>query len=359
MAAAVQDRARADVAASGDSAARDGWDGQSSYRLPSRPSSHLVLSRPPIADIQRGRLLSAAMTAVDKVGYPEVTISHIADCARVSRRTFYDLFDNREQCLSVMFEQAAERLSEELAAAVPERARWRDRVGAGLWAILCLFDREPVLARVCVVQSSRGEKGLLDRRAQVLARLAVEIDGARDESARGKDLPLLTAEGLVGAAHAIVYERILRPSDQPLAHLYPALMGMLVLPYLGAAAARREQMRPVPASPPLSRRLAAPGPAAGGGLPGLPTRLTYRTACALQAIALHPGISNRAVGQRAGIGDQGQISKLLARLERLALTINEGEGHAKGEANAWRLTPLGTQLAQSLQLRVLDPEPTV
>jgi DNA-binding MarR family transcriptional regulator len=79
-------------------------------------------------------------------------------------------------------------------------------------------------------------------------------------------------------------------------------------------------------------------------------RLTYRTARVLDCVADTPGISNRAVADHAGVSDQGQISKILARLERLGLLTNTGEGHAKGEANAWRLTPLGECVTAQLNL---------
>jgi DNA-binding IclR family transcriptional regulator len=79
-------------------------------------------------------------------------------------------------------------------------------------------------------------------------------------------------------------------------------------------------------------------------------RLTYRTTRVLECIAAQPGVSNREVAERAGVSDQGQISKLLARLERLGLIANTGEGHARGERNAWNLTPLGSQVARRLTL---------
>ena len=74
-------------------------------------------------------------------------------------------------------------------------------------------------------------------------------------------------------------------------------------------------------------------------------RLTYRTARVLEALADCPGGSNRAVGERSGVPDQGQISRLLARLERLELAENSGRGHTRGEANAWTLTPTGRRVA--------------
>ena len=54
----------------------------------------------------------------------------------------------------------------------------------------------------------------------------------------------LTAEGLVGAAFGIVYARLLKGQREPLTELLGELMGMIVLPYLGSAAARREQDAP-------------------------------------------------------------------------------------------------------------------
>jgi DNA-binding MarR family transcriptional regulator len=79
-------------------------------------------------------------------------------------------------------------------------------------------------------------------------------------------------------------------------------------------------------------------------------RLTYRTARVLEGVGECPGASNREVAERGGIHDPGQVSKLLARLERLGLLTNTGEGHAKGEPNAWTLTPKGSRVAQRLSM---------
>ena len=49
----------------------------------------------------------------------------------------------------------------------------------------------------------------------------------------------------------------------------------------------------------------------------VPMRMTYRTALVLEQVAGYPGASNRVIGEGAGIPDQGQVSKLLARLEGL------------------------------------------
>ena len=307
--------------------------------------------REQVAEIQRSRLLAGAVGAIDEHGYAHTTVGQIATRARVSRRTFYELFADREECLAALFEDVVGMLEGELAATGLGGLPWRERVRGGLTVILGFFDREPALARVCVIQVLRGGPGVLERRDQVLARLAAMLDEGRRESARGVGCTALTAEGLVGAAFGIVYARLLRGEREPLVSLLPELMGMVVLPYLGPAAARREQARKVPATSQAGssagvRRMQGEGEP----LRGVPVRLTYRTAKVLEGVAERPGANNRVVGEYAGILDPGQISKLLARLERVGLLVNTGEGHAKGEPNAWGLTLRGEQVARSIRV---------
>ncbi len=308
-----------------------------------------------LEEIQRARLLAGAVSAIDELGHVQVTVGHITRRSRVSRRTFYELFANREECLAAILEEAVGSVAAELAGAGVERLVWRERVRAGLEAILEFLDREPALARVCVVQALRGGPRVLERREEILAGLAAVVDEGRSEGPRGEGCTRLTAEGLVGAAFAIVYARLLRGEREPLSDLLGELMGMIVLPYLGPAAARREHARPAPAVPrvPAGGRVRV-ALAAEDPLAGVRMRFTYRTIRVLESVARlgergsRP--SNRMIADHAGITDPGQVSKLLARLERVGLIANEGGGHAKGEPNAWSLTTKGWTVAQSLQV---------
>jgi AcrR family transcriptional regulator len=322
-----------------------------------RPAGANALPGAHVAEIQRARLLAAAVRSVDELGYTHASVSDITQRSRVSRRTFYELFRNREECLAAALESAVERIRGELARAELDGLPWRERVRGGLWAILCFLDREPTLARFCVVQSSRGAQPILERREQLLGDLASVVDEGRVEGVRKGDCPPLTAEGLIGAASSIVYARLLRGEREPLSDLQGELMGMIVLPYLGPAAARGERARPAPPLPAGDAAQSNGGAAEVGGDPlqGIHMRLTYRTACVLEAVAELGGRgsdpSNRQVGDHAGISDQGQVSKLLARLKRLGLLGNSGEGgHSKGEANAWHLTPTGRSVVQAIAM---------
>jgi AcrR family transcriptional regulator len=319
-----------------------------SRRTPSRGG----FQRAQVVEIQRSRLLAAAVGTVEELGYARATVARITGRAGVSRRTFYELFGNREECLAAVLDDVVGAIGGEIAAAGVERFAWRERVRGGLWAILSFLDREPALARVCVVQALRGGPVLLERREEILAGLAAVVDEGRLEGARGAECSPLTAEGLVGAAFTIVYARLLRGEQGPLTGLLGELMAMIVLPYQGAAAARRELTRPVPAA--AAGVLAVPAaeatPAVADPLGGVAMRLTYRTARVIEGIAEHPGASNRQVSEYGGITDQGQVSKLLRRLASLGLLSNAGPGHLKGEPNAWTLTAKGEQVARSIRL---------
>ena len=331
----------------------------------------VLLAGMDLVEYQRVRMLRAAAAAVDEHGYGAVTVAHIASRAKISRRTFYELFVDREQCLLAVMEDIDAQLAAELRAAGLDGLPWRERVRMGLWAVLRFFDREPGLARFCVVESARGDERIAAYRGELLARITTVIAAGRSESAPGLDCPSLTAEGLAGAVVSILNTRLSATGRRgasrsrkdalpsgPLRDLLGELMALVVLPYLGPQAAQEERTRPTPTDPaPAPLPVPAPGSKRGGRyLPLDPEqprasslRMTYRTALVLEAIARAPGISNLGVARHAQVNDQGQISKLLSRLERHGLVQNTGRGQTQGAPNEWRLTPVGQKTQQSIR----------
>ncbi len=299
----------------------------------------------PLAELYRGRILLAMARITCQEGLQSVTIAQILDEAKVGRRKFYEHFDGREDCLLALFEEAVARAEQRVMAGVEDSAPWARRLRDGLQAVLEFFDEEPELARVCVVHAMAGARPVLIRRRKLLFDLARLVDGGQATRRSRTELPPLTAEGVVGAVFSLLHDRLLAPEQTRLTSLLSPLMAIIVLPYQGAGAAQRELGRPSQASPrPMpKRRRKARDP-----LQGLQMRLTYRTICVLKAILHAPAASNREIATAAGIKDQGQISKLLARLEGLGLVLNEGAGQAEGSSNAWTLTARGAALARSL-----------
>jgi AcrR family transcriptional regulator len=294
-----------------------------------------------VVEMQRRRLLQAMGELLGEIGIEDATVGRISQRAGVSRRTFYEVFEDREECFLAAFDQALERISREIASAHADEHEWSVRVRAGLVALLEHLDEHPDVARMCVIETLRAGPEVLERRKRVLGLLAAIVDEGRAEAKRGQEPLPLTAEGVVGGALAVVHARLL-DGDGSLIELVNPLTGMILHPYLGPVAARRELDRPLPK-----------GGGTDAGAPkdpfkGLSIRFTYRTARVLATIATDPAASNRVVAESSGIGDEGQMSRLLRRLESAGLVENLGEGHTRGEPNAWRLTERGEAIHTTL-----------
>jgi AcrR family transcriptional regulator len=319
-------------------------------RLPPGPSG---AAREQIAEIQRARILAAMVDVVTERGAGNVTVAHVVARSGVSRRTFYEQFEDREDCFLAACEDALARIATVVVQAYEEPSRWREKIRTGLAALLEVLEYEPARGRLVIVETLGAGPTVLERRRRMLAQIIAVVDRGRGEVRRGEGPPPLTAEGIVGGVLSLIHSRLLAPREgkgegAPLVELLGPLMSMIVLPYLGPAAARRELALPVPAVSNGSSR------AGIDPLRDLEMRLTYRTMRVLLAVGdlggrgSHP--SNRQVGDAAGIRDQGQISKLLARLQHLGLIENAGNAHAKGEPNAWRLTERGGEVRAALSV---------
>ena len=302
-----------------------------------------------VAEMQRRRLLLAVGEVVGEHGVRGLTVGRVCAQAGVSRRTFYEQFSDGDACLLAALDAQLERLSMELRLRYERNGKWRDRIRDGLTCLLERLDGDPGMARLCVIETLRGGPGVLERRSRVLDGLATIVDEGRGEARAGSDPPPLTAQGVVGGALSVIHARLLADDQSPLVELTGPLMAMIVHPYLGPAAARAELERPTPTSAQVVPRQSA------DPFKGLPIRFTYRTARVLATIAATPGASNRHIADNSGITDEGQMSRLLGRLNKCELVENQGEGHTKGEPNAWTLTPRGQAIQNTITQRVEVP----
>jgi AcrR family transcriptional regulator len=274
-----------------------------------------------------------------------MSVAQVIERAGVSRRTFYELFESREDCFLEAFNEAVRDFSDCVVHAFEQEPTWLGAVRAGLATLLELLDREPAMAWLCLVESWKAGRRTLARRAALSSVLAVALDRGRSEPG-GREPSPLTGEGLIGAAASVLHTHLALGRKGSLMELHGPLMSMIALPYLGPAAARGELQRPRP-----NIQLARTGfvKPADRLLDGVTMRLTYRTLLVLRAIEERPGSSNSDVAAAAGITDPGQISKLLRRLEDLGLIENRGSGAERGAPNAWSLTTAGERMVHSIE----------
>ncbi len=334
------------------------------------------LGRDQVADIQRARILAAMFVVVGEYGVSNVTVAHIVARSGVSRRTFYELFADREDCFLAAFDEAIGGIASVVVSAFERETSWRAGIRAAVIAVLEWVEGDPATGRLVIVESLGAGPKALARRQNVLTQITQFVDRGSTMGKRGEGPPPLTAEGVVGGVLSVLHSRLVAgPTAGPsaaapaatqagalfelgfagsheaddaglgLLELAGPLTSMIVLPYLGQAAARQELQRPIP-----QRHTPQRAPSADP-LRDVDMRLTYRTVRVLMAVAEHPGASNRQVGVASGMNDQGQISKLLSRLHRLGLIANDTAGPAKGAPNAWTLTPKGERIEGAIGVR--------
>jgi AcrR family transcriptional regulator len=305
-------------------------------------------SRRGLAGIQRDRIVFAMTQVAAHRGAASVTVANVVQRARISRRTFYEVFDDSEAGLLAAFDAALARAGAHVLPAYEASGPWRQRVRAALCALLAFLDDEPDIARLLFVEWLAAGEVALQRRGEVLREIVKVVDAEHKKAnSRHSDSPMI-AEGLVGGTLSILHAHIRERKPAPLLELANPLISMIVLPYLGSAAARAELRARVPA-PARARHRAGEGGLsdAPATLADMPMRLTYRTIRVLRAVAAKPGASNRQVGVAADVMDQGQMSKLLRRLQHLGLIANESAS-VKGAPNQWRLTDAGGQLLRGI-----------
>jgi DNA-binding IclR family transcriptional regulator/AcrR family transcriptional regulator len=291
----------------------------------------------PRVELQHARNLVTAAEAIRQFPFAGLSAALLNGDSDVSYGTLDDYLEGREACLLAAFEQVLARAAERASAAFDAQEGWLDRVRAALMALLEFFDEQPALARYCVVHSAQAGPTVLAARCEVLDRLARVLDDER-APARGYPPPI-TAQAVVSGALGVLQGRLLQPDPRALVELTGPLMSFIVLPFLGANAARRE----------LSRSLDAASALALGCLQEPGGRPSHSTVSVLKIIAAEPGLNNRGMAVRAGVTNEGHMSRILMRMVRLGLIRNARDAGSPVRANAWQLTASGAELESALR----------
>ena len=154
-------------------------------------------------DVHRLRLLEGFSAAVSEHGYPPLTIAQIVKHARVSKRTFYEHFADKEECFLALYAEATEilRRGVEHALKAPA-ASWQDQLEAGLDAYLSALEQNPALTRACLLEIHAAGPRALELRLSGHARFATLlrefVDRTRKKHPDLRPLTATMATAIVG-----------------------------------------------------------------------------------------------------------------------------------------------------------------
>jgi len=194
-----------------------------------------------LTESQRRRIINSMVAAVAERGYAETRVVDVVERAGVSRATFYDLFDDLDDCFLATFDFVSGRLLDTATAAYEESpdAPWAERIRAAMAAVLELLVSWPEGARFAVVEVLAAGQRALVRRDAVLRRFAELVDGGRAQSHLNP--PSITSVAVVGGVQEVLYGEVIHGATAQLPARLPDLAYWLTQPYLGGEAAAVER----------------------------------------------------------------------------------------------------------------------
>ena len=292
---------------------------------------------------QRRRLLDAMTALARERGWHGLSVDRICTQAGMSRRTFYELFEDAEDCFATAVEDALEQLwtvvQHEIDAA---GEHWADRVCAAISGFLAALDADPARAWMCVVEplntSTRGREA---RKAFVDRFIALLQAGPSDEL--GDRIPANAAVGAAGALWELALQHVTGDDGAvTINDVAGSAIFLSLSPYLGRVEAMQHAYT---ARKPAEVALLRSGSReASVDVLEVAERMTPLGLSTLRFLAGNADARNMDIAAAIGVIDEGQMSRHLHWLRDGGLADRE----KRGVNNAWSLTDLGRAVVEHL-----------
>lgn len=206
------------------------------------PRGRHGLPRELVVRSQRERLLAAVVRVTASKGYEATSVADILEEAGVGRESFYELFDDKRDCILAAHSALVDHLEATVMAAYDAPGPWVDRIRNSLAAMLEWFAADPAAARVTVVELAAIGAVSRERFQKDFARFTKLLEDGRDSTDPSPARPQ-ASELAIGAGFARVYEEVVRGRAAELPTLLPELTYELLVPFIGEEAAKTEQRR--------------------------------------------------------------------------------------------------------------------
>lgn len=189
---------------------------------------------------QRQRLLDGMARCIETQGYEATTISDVAAAARVSKRTYYEYFSVKQDCLLALYRRGADECMASMRDAVAATPENGDRVEVALRAMFEHFARHAARSKAVLLGiMSLGELGLDVRKQgqrELIAILAEHAGLSADH------LPPRVMEGLMGIVSEWTWGAFASGTEDEL----PGQAAQAALLMRAGLEAAKAQLRPQP-----------------------------------------------------------------------------------------------------------------
>lgn len=200
------------------------------------PRGQHDLPRQFVADHQRTRIMEAMTDALYEIGFLDLTVADVVKRARVSRRTFYEHFDDKRHCFLATFGTSVECIAEAVRQVYAVEGPWEKRTAAGLSTLMQMMVEFPGAGYVCLVEGGMaGTEAARLAAARMCADGLAAIVNERDPSRPARPLD---CELAIGALCELIRSRISEHRESELVAVLPDVAVALLSGLVGHEDAR-------------------------------------------------------------------------------------------------------------------------
>jgi AcrR family transcriptional regulator len=187
------------------------------------PRGRHGLTREQVVHSQRTRIFRAMAETMAENGYAATSVADVLRAAKVSRETFYEQFESKEDCFMSALEAAVDGVIAAAFARPPADGTPLERFDRGLRTYLDALAEHPARSRLFLIEVYAAGPAALERRTAVQRRFA-EILG--DTFGRRTASDRFANEAIVAATSSMVTSRLAAGDLDGLRALRRPLVGL-------------------------------------------------------------------------------------------------------------------------------------
>jgi AcrR family transcriptional regulator len=193
--------------------------------LPRRPHASV---REELRASQRGRLICAIADSVAVKGYAATSVADVLALAGVSRRTFYEHFEDKEACFLASYDAGAEAIFAAMAEAVDPAQSWEETLDAVFTTWLEFLDADLAFTRAYMIEFWAAGNGARERwkhrRDRTAGLLLASHERAREDDPSIVPVSDTVIAAVVGGINRVVISHVMAGDEAPLTDLKPDLL---------------------------------------------------------------------------------------------------------------------------------------
>jgi AcrR family transcriptional regulator len=184
-----------------------------------------------------GDVYQAMLLTAGERGYAAASLQEVAERAGITYDRLHRRYGGKEECFARAYEEAAERLGDDLIGACRAAAGWREGFRAGLARLLRFVAEQPFLAKALLVEVKAARGPAWAKHQQVVERLTAALDTARREPGARPSATAMTAGFMAGAIEESLCVELAAGRGAQVEWLLPDLMHLALLQLFGEDAA--------------------------------------------------------------------------------------------------------------------------